>query len=73
MWFAKECRWECAYVCVCVDREGRPENRPSSPTIARRRGDCARGCTSLPCTSGIVRTPCPATKRTEAREQKGDG
>jgi hypothetical protein len=41
------------------------------PTIARRRGGFVRGCTSLPCTSGTVRTPCPVNLRTGIRKQNG--
>jgi len=44
------------------------------PTIARRRGGCARGCTSLPCTSVTVRTLYPVkTRVTGIREQNGNG
>jgi hypothetical protein len=43
------------------------------PTIVRRRGGCVRGCISLLCTSGTVRTPCPVNPRTGIREQNGNG
>jgi hypothetical protein len=54
---------------------GAPKNATDvPPTIERRRGGCARGCTSLPCTSGTVRMPCPVkTRVTGIREQNENG
>ena len=53
-----------------VDREGRCRFA-RMPAIAHRRGGCAPECTSLLCTFGIVRTPCPVTKgRSPSAESK---
>src|SRR6266849_3605168 len=71
----RDCQ-ECRSVPVqCMDRRrsGRRKCNGRPPTIARRRGGCARGCTSLPCTSGTVRTLCPVNPRTGIREQNGNG
>src|SRR5712675_494115 len=61
---------------ICRPRGGAPEKKCAhvvqDPTISHRRGGCVRGCTSLPCTFGTVRTPCPASP-TGTREQRGSG
>ena len=74
MWGCQECR----SVPVPVQYEPRALEAPKicngrPPTIVRRRGGCVRGCTSLPCTSGTVRTPCPVKPERTIREQSGNG
>lgn len=65
MWGCHECRSVPSVpVQWTVGARGAEKCNEPPPTIARRRGGCARGCTSLPCTSGTVRTLCPVNPRT---------
>jgi len=50
---------KCASTVWTAGARGAEKCNGHPPTIARRQGGCARGCTSLPCTSGTVRTLCP--------------
>lgn len=68
---AKDCRSVASTVWTAWRSGRRKLQSDIPPTIARRQGGFVRGCTSLPCTSGTVRTPCPVKLRTGIREQNG--
>ena len=75
MWCCQRMPKVCQYSTVWTVGARGAENAKECPsTIAHRRGGCAQGCTSLPCTSVTVHTPCPVkTRVTGFREQNGDG